>query len=398
MFPSTLYLQSDKDLTIIITTIGIDKEDDKIKLSALAVIPAGGNDISSNLEVFEGEGENVSEALDDISSDTGKKIGLAHCDCIALSESAMKDNLTEFLDYFIRTANLATNASLVATDGKAKDLLDATKSSNNLLDLSLRNIVVFEEKRNLLEAVNIEKFYRQYFTESGTFYMPILSTEDSATEQDSQSNGSESGGSSSESESSGNSGNGSGSGQNKQKKIVNRSEVAVIDRGKYLRTLTEDERFIYNLLSKTSTHTKVRVSNISDNVVTESDEVYEQINKIILPKYTFVDGVPTAVYDIILNLRLDEVIGENHSFSSIDGLQNFLSETVKREILAQVDKKLSHTLELMKADKIDILNLYTKFSAYHHGKWQEYLKNFDSEDDYLSGVDIKINLSLYNVV
>ena len=58
----------------------------------------------------------------------------------------MSDNVTRYLDYFIRSANLTTNASLIATDGKASDLLSATKSSNNLLDLSLRSIVQFKEE------------------------------------------------------------------------------------------------------------------------------------------------------------------------------------------------------------------------------------------------------------
>lgn len=383
MFPSTLYLQSSKDQTVIVTTIGIDKEGDEIKLSALAIVPKGGNDISANLEVFEGKGDTISSALEDIANSTGKDMGLAHCDCIALSISAMSDNVSKYLDYFIRAANLTTNASLIATDGKASDLLSATKSSNNLLDLSLRNIVQFKEERSLLESVNIEKFYRQYFTESSTFYMPILSTEDNNSSK----------GNSSSSEEGGKEESGQG-----EKKISGEDKVAVITKGKYQRTLSEEEAFIYSLLAPNSKYMKIVVDNINDASVNSSKETFEQVNKLVIPKYSFIDGVPTATYSVILNLRIDEVNGDNFSYASIDGLHNYLTDTVKSEIKKQVQDKLKIIIEKMKSENTDILNLYTKFNAYTHNKWKDYLSTLNNPSDYLEGIDIKINLTLLNVV
>ncbi len=392
MFPTTIYLQSDKDLTIIITSIGIDKEDDEIKLSALAVIPKGGSDISSNLQVFEGTGKSITDAFAEISNSTGKKIGLAHCDCIVLSKSVMDENLTKYLDYFIRTSNLTTNATLVATDGTAIDLLNATKSSNNLLDLSLRNIVQFKEERTLLDSVNIEKFYKQYFSESSTFYMPLLSVESKeessgATGGSSQSDGGEN--------TSQGSGGGSGAGE---KKISDKNEIAVVVKGKYVRSLSEDEFFVYSLINKKTKGFKITLDHVNDASVTDSKEVFEQISKLVHPTYSFVDGKPTATYDIILNLRIDEVSGENFSYSAVDGLHNFLDDNVKEKLKEMVQTKLGSTIESMREYKNDILNLYTKFNAYKHSLWQDYLKTLDNPSDYLDYVDIKINLTIFNVL
>ena len=175
MLPSTLYMQSDKDDTIIITTIGIDKESSGYKLTALAVIPKGSNDINSNLEVFNATGDTISQALDTIALDTGKKIGLAHCDCIILSQEILNENITRLMDYFIRTANLTTNATLVATDSEANKLIEATKSSNNLLDLSLKSIVTYQEKSSMYDDITLEKFYRTHYMKSSTFNLPIIS-------------------------------------------------------------------------------------------------------------------------------------------------------------------------------------------------------------------------------
>ena len=388
MFPTTIYLQSDKDLTIIITTIGIDKEDDQIKLSALAVIPKGGNDISSNLQVFEGSGDSITDAFAKISNSTGKKIGLAHCDCIALSTTAMEDNLTKYLDYFIRTSNLTTNATLVATDGSAHDLLSATKSSNNLLDLSLRNIVQFKEERTLLDSVNIEKFYKQYFTENSTFYMPLLSTEEAENQKESSSQ------SGSENSSEG-SGGGAGEGD---KKISDKNKIAVITKGKFVRILDDDEFFIYSLVNKSTKGFKFTLNNVNDSAVTNSKEIFEQISKLTHASYSLDNGKPLVTYDIVLNLRIDEVSGENFSYTAVGGLHNFLDDSVKKQFKEMVEQKLDSTINSMKKYKNDILNLYTKFNAYKHSAWQDYLKSLDNMSDYLDGIDIKINLTIFNVL
>lgn len=388
MFPSTIYLQSDKDLTMIITTIGIDKEDDKIKLSALAVIPNGGSDISSNLEVFEGEGETISDAFNQISSSTGKKIGLAHCDCIALSLDSMDENVTLYLDYFIRTSNLTTNASLVATDGTASKLLNAVKSSNNLLDLSLKNIVQFKEERSMLDSVNIEKFYKQYFTPNSTFYMPLLSIQEKTNKGDS------SGESPPESASEG-SGGGAGEGD---KKISDNNKICVVKKGKFVRSLDDDEYFIYSLINQNTKGFTITLENVNDSAITNSTCVFEQISKIVFPKYSFENGTPTITYNVILNLRIDEVSGENFSYSAVDGLHNFLDDGTKEKLKNMVEEKLSSTTQKLKEFDLDILNVYTKFDAYHHSAWQKYLSGLDSPNDYLDGIDIKINLTLFNVL
>ena len=178
MFPSTMYKQSDKDDTMIITTLGLDKKEDKLNVSALAVIPNSSQEISAKLELFEGDGKSIDEALNNISQNIGKEIGLAHCDCLLISKELAEDNITKYLDYFIRSNNLTTYATIIVADGKSKDLLEATKSSNDYLDLSLKNIVTFEEERSLLENVNIEEFYRLYFSQGSTFYLPILSSQE----------------------------------------------------------------------------------------------------------------------------------------------------------------------------------------------------------------------------
>lgn len=394
MLPSTLYMNSDKDDTMIITTIGIDKEDDKYNLTALAVIPKGSEDINSNLEVFQADGDNISEALDEIALDTGKKIGLAHCDCIIISQEIMDENITKLMDFFVRTANITTNATIVGTDSKANKLIEATKNSNNLLDLSLKNIVTYQEKNSLLNDITLEKFYRTHFTKSSTFYLPIISIDESK-EESSQSGGGDN-------ESSGNtSGGSSGTGgtSSQKVKIKNDSKIAVLEQGKFSRYLTEDEMFIYNLLSPNSKNIRIKVDDVNDEFVTNSSEIYQQVEKFILPIYRFIDDKPVVEYYIWLSIMIDEIISEeNFSYASIDSLQNFLSRPVEDKIRNMIDEKLDSTVKTMNLGRDDILGLYEKFNAFHHGKWVEYINSLENQQEYLNNVKIDIKISLNYVI
>lgn len=391
MFPASIYRQSDNNTKLVVTTIGIDKEDDEYIISSLAVIPKTSTDVNANLETFEGTGKTISEALEHISLNTGKQIGLAHCDCIIVSKEIMEENIAIVLDFFIRTANLTTNAGLLASDSKSKDLVEVSKNSNNLFDLTLKDIISNEEKSTLLNSITIENFYRSYFSRSGTFFIPILSYE--------KENSSEGAGSSNESSDSQSGGENSGGSKQGSGKIKNEKKIAVLDRGKFARILTEDENFIYNLLSKNSDNLNIEVENINDKYTTQSLEVYNQINKIGLPLYRFDNGKPYVQYEVWLNIMLEEVQSQNNfSYASIDALQNFISEAVEKELLKTIDEKRKSTVKTMQEEKNDILNLYAKFNGYRHKEWQKYLQSLDNQNDYLENMDIRINVHLSYVI
>lgn len=384
-------MQSDKDKTIVTSAIGIDKQDDKYEITILAVIPKGSNDINSNLEIFSAEGESISEALDTISLDLGKKIGLAHCDSIIFSQKLMEENLTLLFDYFIRTANLSTNPTLVATPDSAKDLLSAIKSSNNLLDLSLKNIIDSQEDRTMLDNVTIDRFYRAYLSHNSTFAIPILSVQDS-TGEDSQSTGESSQGNSQQG------GESSGGGE-KSKQIKNYNNIAIVRDGKYVATLNKEEKFIYNLLTNLSSYQKFVLKNITDENVIDSTVILQEADKIIVPILKFEDKKPVIEYNIWLSVMLDEIIGENnHSYASLNGIKNFLTPTIKESFNNLIQKNLEKTISSMHENRYDILNLYSKYNAFKYGEFQKYLSTLDHPIDYMTGVDIKINIALNYVI
>ena len=396
MFPFALYDQSDKDTTLVVTTIGIDKSNDEYNLTLLTVIPKGSNDVSSNLEIFKCSGASISEALDNATSNTGRKVGLAHCDSLIISIDATEENISKILDYFIRTSNLSTNASLIIADGKAEDLINATKSSNNFLDLSLKNVILHQEKSLMISRSTIEQFYRTYLSKSGTILLPILSTEepekkDTAEGGGAGSQGNSSGGGSSTSGGEDNSGN--------QSKIKNDQRVLTLKQGVKNRELTKDEIFTYNLLSPQSDTLKITIENINDRYVTESKEVFQQIEKFVLPIYKFKNGKPTITYHIWLSLMVDEIeSSSNYSYASMDGLQSYLSEITETKIKDQCIDKLNRSLALMKENNDDILDIYDKFYAFKTREWKKYMTSLENPENYLDNLQIELNINLNYVV
>ena len=394
-FPSTLYQQSDKDKTIVTSSIGIDIKDNEYDVTILAVIPKDSSDVSSNLELFNGQGKTISEALDGISLDIGKKIGLAHCDCIIFSEELMQDNLATCLDYFIRTANLSTNPTLIATPDSAKDLLEAVKNSNNLLDLSLKNIISSQEYISVINNVTLDRFYRAYFSPHSTFTIPILETQESES-----SGGSETGGSGGESSNSSQSESSNESSGNQQsKKISNDNKIAVVRDGKYISTLTEDEMFIYSLISKPSEYQKFVLENITDENVTNSTVILQEADKVIMPICKFVDGKPVMQYNIWLSVVIDEVSSkDNYSFASVSGIKNYLTDIVKDEFYKQINEKLEITNKLMQENQYDIMNVYSKFNAFAYSKFHDYSNALGDNCQYMKDMTFEINLRLNYVI
>ena len=396
-FPSTLYPQSDQDKTIVTSSIGIDEKDGKYDVTILAVIPKDGGDVSSNLELFNGTGKTISEALDDISLDIGKKIGLSHCDCIIFSEKLMQNNLAEVLDYFIRTANLSTNPTLIATPNSASDLLDAVKSSNNLLDLSLKNIITSQEYISVIDNVTLDRFYRAYLSPHSTFTIPILKTEDSKSSSEGNKSGASSttGNASAEDSSGGGSG---GSNQQQSKKISNDNKIAILKDGKYVGTLTDDEMFIYSLISKPSEYQKFIIEEVNDENVLDSTIVFQEADKVIIPICKFVDGKPVMEYNIWLSVMLDEVKGNNHSYSSVSGIKNYLTDVVEKKFRDQIDVKLQNTNALMRKNQYDIMNVYSKFNAFAYSKFHDYANSLGDSCQYMKDMTISINLKLNYVI
>ena len=116
----------DIEHTAIIVALGVDKnkENTEYEISAQIAIPQASTDNASESEsVISAKGQTIGEALDKIAVNTGWYPLFSFCNMVILGENALKGNVMDSVNYFIRTDRLPDSAAICACEGSAKDLL-----------------------------------------------------------------------------------------------------------------------------------------------------------------------------------------------------------------------------------------------------------------------------------
>lgn len=100
----------------IITGIGIDKENDKYKISMLIANTTDSNSsdsVSSKTTIITGIGNNITEAADDIKAKSSKDIYIGHISLLLVSEEVAKDNMYDVIDPIFRNPESIKKLNLV---------------------------------------------------------------------------------------------------------------------------------------------------------------------------------------------------------------------------------------------------------------------------------------------
>ena len=395
MFPDALFQQGDKARTAIVTTVGIDKvENEEYEVSVLTVIPKGASQLNANLELFSAKGKSIVKALDTIGDSLGKNIGLSHCDCIILAKSVLEEDVCKVLDYFIRNANMSNNASVIVSKDTSKELLEASKSANNLYDLTLKDIVKYSDDDNYNTGMNIESFYKDYYSFDSVSIIPLLELEesDNSSGGSSGSGGGESSNTSSGSSSSSSGGepNSSSSKSGESKNVKNNGDSVVLINGKYENTLSNEENYIYNLLSPHTKHENITVTNVTDELVTNASETYRVVDKYNYRQVEYKNNKFIVNYYSYLVLKLEEVVTDHYELKTIENLEEYLTPCVKQKMYENIMTKFNTSVSEIKRTNQDILKVGREFYAYHTKEWQEYVK--DNKDNYLENIEFNLHI------
>lgn len=394
-FPEAIMKDAEIDTKAVASAVGVDKTDEGVELSALVVVPNKSGS-SESVKLASSKGANIAEAISNMSMSFGKKLGLAHCEAVVFGEEAMYENLADQMDFFIRASNMATNAMVINCSGEAKELLTAIASDNNELALSLKNIINFNEEYLFTSDVDIETFYKNYFSESNSSFIPIISVED----DDSGGGGSSGGsggetGNSSEGGSSGGSGGGSSSGSGSKKKVVSEGKASVIKRGMKIREVSEEEISGYNWLSKKVKQGNISVDGITDENFTNATLDFEIEGKDASIKVKFDGDKPYCEVNVELVLNLDSVDSEGYNYRMQDSTKEYVTPEVEAKIREKVLGSINKVFEEMRANQTDTLFIARDFNRFHNKKWKNYLSSLEDENSYLDGIEIRTNVEMY---
>ena len=427
MLPTTLYMPSQAQSRAIVTAIGIDKTEDNLYEVTLAVItPKSGGQVGGGSMVETGTGQTVAIAMHLLSINFGKKLGLQHCDSIIISDNVLKDDITNVLDFFIRTNNLTSDANLINCPKSAKELITQGASSQASSVANINDIIQYNNDFLYSTNVTIYEFYNRYFSEAGAIYMPIIELEgeenildsyntktqnnesnngssQSATSSSLSSNSSSSNSSSSDSESS-NSGasnskdssgsNNAGTSGTNSSKLTSNGKCAVIKKGVKIREISENERIALNILSKNNNRGIIGTSNFTEGALKNATVIMQLVNKNLSVKGYFENGKPKIKFDVDMIVKPDEIIMDKMDLETITGLTSFMTPKLKQALIDNINKCINELIENMKTYKTDILFVYDNLNRFHHKELENFLNTLEDKSDYLNYVDFETNINI----
>lgn len=109
----------------IVLSMALDKGDAGVKLSIQTIV--NGNNTSpgsaSAYDVVEGEGKNLSDALDAVAKKSGLKPSYAHCELIIVGGDFFEEGFDEAAKVLFEKTVVQDNVHVIATEGKAADMI-----------------------------------------------------------------------------------------------------------------------------------------------------------------------------------------------------------------------------------------------------------------------------------
>ncbi len=436
--PTVLNFYAEADTLAIATAIGVDMSESQYEVSISMIVPKGSGEVSSNLEMVSAKGTSINDALSLLSFKLGKKVGLAHCEVVIISEKLFNGDVLKYLDYFVRTNNLTTNSLLITTNGDAKDIVGAIVHSKDPYAENLKKIIEYNDKFLFTLNMNIENFYKTYFSKQSVAFVSVVNAVEKGKEGESSGQQSQQGeeggaamgssagdinlssanaqtpnssesveieGASSESEDDSSSSSsqqdsqGSSSGQSSEEKVKNlnnEGKVAVIKNGIKIRELTKEESFVFSLLDSEVRTVIFSVENIDIREFKNAKIVFEVFEKTTKKQWFFNNGIPVVKFTVNLDVKVDEIIADFYTEMGLNEISTFFNDTVRQQMTNKVRQDFAIAVENSKSYQTDNFNVYDLFNKLYNNQWKKYLNTLEDENDYLYGVIFELDVVLEN--
>ena len=427
MLPSVIYKTGESDRLAISVAVGLNYQEDKpkserLELSLMFLTPQSSSNLEKNYAVTTVTGQNVSDCLNTLEGEIGKEIGLSHCQVLIISESLAKHGAMEYLDSFTRTNDLTTNSLLICSDDPKK-LIEAQISESAKISLSLSNILEYINTHVFTEHMNLEKFYADYFDESGTCYIPFVnSIGSSSSEQSNSKSGGQSGGGGQDanegSANSQSSNDQSASGGGEQSSITSNNggssqetntvgsqgpaeEVIEFDntfgvfkKGKMVAKLDKEDSQIFNLLYSKSGKTTLILNDIDTHYAKTADVTLDIEDKSQSVGYNFINGYPVVSINMTLFCKISEVNTQDYTLDTVSVVNSQITDVIRKETTLLIEKKLSDAINFAKENNIYMFYIAKKFHRLCTKEWKEYKLDLNADDNYMQDVLFLFNFKL----
>ena len=339
--------------TAIVLAAGIDRTPEGFTLTAQIAVPKGTDRTTGGTSGVEigGKGENISDCLSDLYAKTGWVPKLVFCDLLVLGEGAVREDVFDGLDYFLRNEYIPDSCLLAACEGSAAELLSSESAIDDTSALALGKL--FSDaatKSGQVMTTTLREFAIGYFSESRSGYMPYVRMQQQ--KEGAQKEAQASGGA--QNKQSGQ------SGQDGAQKIYSARETALFSEGRLAALLSPEETLAFSLLK----------GNVYAGTFTTDGHSY-----VILKNKGSVDVGTRDVPDIRLYAGCKvQLCGERETASPERLARGELSEQEEAhvsEVLTQYAKRLWDTCAAADCDLLFFRRSLRRASPALYGTWKD---------------------------
>ena len=388
--PIALFREPDSSRRLIITALSIDKQEDEFEVSALCFIPVSTTTFKENYKIISASDKTFVEALNKIGLYSGRISALPHTSVVIVSKQVMENDMLTCLNHLARTSNLGNNTVVIGTNQSAKQLLEMTNNLDSSANLSLKDLLSYNYQYLYGNQSNLESFYRGYFSSTKTSILGFMKIDENKGIEIDDKKQDSSGENSSNSSKENTSQDTEKQKSSKNQRILNDGSACVFKDGKFVTLLDGNLLEYYNWINNQQNKSILTIEDYTYGPFKNAKLSFQIEQKPVLHVAKFVDNVPQMDYIVNFVLTLDEVNQKKYYPGNFDlGQKNFNSE-LQKKIQNNVKNDFSKLLNVLRDNKLDIIDVQKMFFQQDRQKFQNFLNSLDDKDDYLRYVNFNI--------
>lgn len=372
-------------------TIGIDTADEGLEVSVLAFVITPEQKYNESFLLLSAKAPTIAEALDLIGINLGKRLITVHTGVTIISKEFAEQGVVETFNYLFRSNSITNDTFILCTACNAKEML---KNEQKLITSSgarLEELGLFNEKYMVLSDINIESFYRGYFSPAKASIISLLELleEEEATQstmgEESEGSGKIEGENGSE---------GGGQSQERQKYIQNTGKAIVLYDGKLKVVLEEAEMRGINWIGNNIANINIKAENVTDQNFENADLIFSIEGNEVKKNSYFKNGRPVMEITTKLHIRSEQVLQKNIWLikENIGGSKNYLTKEVRDKLENKIKKEFSTGLKKLIENQTDVLDIYKTFNAQNHFQFQKWYNSLEDKEDFLREIDYRLTV------
>ncbi len=382
LLPGGINTSSQIQRTSIATALGIDEGKNGLEVSVQVIVPQPSTSYSPKYVITSAEGKNLPEAIENIELKLGQQLGLTHCFVVVLGDKICYDDVTNTLDFLMRSNIMGNNSALLHTDGTAKELLKQSSKLSESDINNLQNIAKYNQEHYSSSNTDLMSFFNNYASTCPFSVVGSLNVDSDETQNQSQKNNQQ-----------------SEQSQNNQpessdniKVLKNEGKAVVFKKGKKIATLEKTDLTKLGWLDGKTKKGFLIMENVKNNIFDNATITLRIQNKSVNFVAKLENNNPVLEANISFDAFVDSV--EDKGETIFGAHQNWANKDFLSKIEEKIKTEIREAIDLSKEKKFDVANIFKTFNSQQNKKWKQYLKTLENPEDYILNVEVETNISM----